>query len=252
MSAKKKSGQSSSRKATGKASESALTIGIVVLVLIVFGLIYWFLPRILTWGLSTWEYLFGLLGAGLALAALYIIVLAILFGTKRLAVLPKYWNVSLGIITFTFMVWGVLAFISSDLGGTFGKSIISNSPTSGVLRLAGLFILACLFMAPQRTWNAIIAIFKTIGKMIWYVLRTMFRAIKLAMASFNKKPAAEQNIPQEKIEIAPQISTIQQPSANHYNPINIGCNQTGTSGAHKIAPFSHGRGLAIASYQYSG
>jgi hypothetical protein len=158
---KQKSDKSTSSK---KSSGCFPAIATALLIIIAAGLIYWFLPNIINWGTATWKNLFRLFGLGLAIIAIYIVLIIIMLGGQRLLLLIKYWNRWLGGISLTLAVWGLLAFINSKWGGTFGKDIITTSPAVGTLRLLGLAFLGFLLIFPKQTWHAIEAtIFKESG-----------------------------------------------------------------------------------------
>ncbi len=190
-----------SDKSTNRKNDanSVGSIAIALLVIVVAGLIYWFLPNIINWTIATWDSLFRLLGIGIAFIAIYIIAFAVILGLKRSSLLTKYWSKWFGAISLTFALWGLIAFIKPDLGGTFGKGIIAAPSATGVLKLLGLVLLGALFIAPRRTWHTVISFFKVIGRAIWFMLRGIWKALTKAVE--NRK-AASKSAKEFKIETA--------------------------------------------------
>lgn len=197
---KQKTAKSTSRRAGGKSSEALTTLIVVLLIIIAAGLIYWFLPNIISWGTAVWETLFRSFGAGLALIAIYILIIVIILGQKKGSLLTRYWNRWLGGIALTFAAWGLLAFINPALGGTFGKGIITDYTTVGVLRLSGLILLGALFIIPKQTWHVIISIIKALGQAIWLILKGIGVAIARALQNHKAEPKPAQQINFEKAE----------------------------------------------------
>ena len=194
-------------------ANSAGSIAIALLVIVVAGLIYWFLPNIINWSIATWNSLFRLLGIGIAFIAIYIIIFAVILGQKRFSLLTKYWSKWLGAISLTFALWGLIAFIKPDLGGTFGKAIIAAPSATGILRILGFVLLGALFIAPRRTWHTVISFFKVCGKSIWFLLRGLWRALAKALESRKAapKPAKEFKFETAKVtqtEAVPEISPV--------------------------------------------
>jgi S-DNA-T family DNA segregation ATPase FtsK/SpoIIIE len=192
-----------SEKSTGRKSNSnaASPIVIAVLVIIAAGLIYWFLPNIISWSTATWTRLFNLLGIGLAFIAIYIITFAVIIGLKSASLLTTYWNKWLGAISLTFALWGLIAFIKSDLAGTFIKAVIANTSVTGILRVVGFVLLGLLLITPNQTWNTFVSFFKVIGKGIWSILGGLWEAVTKTRESHEAapKPAKEFKIETEKV-----------------------------------------------------
>ena len=193
----------SKKRKTSESPGCLPTIIVGILVVIAIGLIYWFLPNIIDWSVATWENLLSLFGAGLALIAIYILTIIIIFAIKRLSLFAEYWNRWLGGISFTFAIWGLLAFISPGLGGTFGEGIIGTSVAGGILRLIGLVILGILFIAPKQLWHVVISIIKGIGKAIWFILSGIWGAI--AKASQSRKEAKPEPAQEMRFEKAAPV-----------------------------------------------
>ncbi len=207
--------ESASRK---KGNSSAAPIAIAVLVIITAAVIWWFLPNILKWAENTWNNLFNLLGIGLALIAIYIIIFVVIIWRKHGSLLTRHWNKWLGAISLTFALWGLAAFIRPDLAGTFGKGIISNSQTIGILRLVGFVFLGVLLIAPRRTWHAVVLFFKAIGKSIWFLFRGIGDAIAQAMERRKAAPKPAKEIKIAKEEAAPPEIVRETPPAPSTTP----------------------------------
>ena len=106
---------------------------------------------------------YGLLGWGFILILLaVIIILGIIFRARLSEFVRHYklylWHVWMGAAALFFAIWGVLAFFS--LGGKVGLAIISDDPAIGVLRVAGLFFIGIIFIAPRPGFRAIRGIFR--------------------------------------------------------------------------------------------
>jgi S-DNA-T family DNA segregation ATPase FtsK/SpoIIIE len=212
MSAKKKSEETPRRRTGDKTPGCASILAVAILIAIAIGLIYWFLPKIVSWSTATWDNLLVLFGAGLTLVAVYLFVVLMLLLGKRLGLLAKYWNICVGIIALTLTAFGVMAFISTDMGGTFGKAIIGNSPITGVLRLIGLAFLGILFLAPLQTWNVMVIMVIALGRAIWQILLSIDRSIKVpAKSETTSESKHVQEIPMEKVEPATQPIHIPEP-----------------------------------------
>ena len=208
--------ESASRK---KGNSSAASIAIAVLVIIAAAVIWWFLPKIINLAENTWNNLFTLLGIGLALIAIYIILFVVIIWRKHGSLLTRHWNKWLGAVSLTFALWGIIAFIRPDLAGTFGKGIISNSQTIGILRLLGFVFLGVLLMAPSHTWHAVVLFFKAMGKSIWFLFRGIGDAIAQYMERRKAAPKSPKEIKIAKPEPAPpQIVKGEAPPAPSITP----------------------------------
>jgi S-DNA-T family DNA segregation ATPase FtsK/SpoIIIE len=242
---KQKTDKSTSRKTSKKSSGFLSGIIVALFIIIAAGLIYWFLPNIIDWSIATWEGLLKFFGAGLALIAIYILIIIIIFGRRQVSLLAKYWNRWLGGISFTFAVWGLLAFINPSLGGTFGEGIIGTSPIVGALRLLGLVVLGILFIAPKQFWHALVISIKAIGKTIWVILSGIWRAI--AKASQSRKtamPKPSQEIRFEKtVPIQPET-----PEKAIPTPIT-GLAGTEAAGAETWEPRKYQSALTVGGWQ---
>jgi S-DNA-T family DNA segregation ATPase FtsK/SpoIIIE len=166
----------------------------LLLAAVIIGLIVWFWPNISNWGtaawgnitnwiVDTWEGLLGLFGLGLIPTAVFLGILIWMIASGRFWLFTRYWKWWLGGIPLAFAAWGILAFFSpgsgvvseSTLGGSIGKSIISDSYVIAALRLAGLVFLGTLIIVPRWTWRQLTNIFRGIGKLfllMWQAIRS--------------------------------------------------------------------------------
>jgi S-DNA-T family DNA segregation ATPase FtsK/SpoIIIE len=124
---------------------------IFLLIVVVAGLIYWFLPEITGWMGDTWDALSGTLGIGLLLILIAILLLIWVISQNQWSAVFKGWNYWLGAISLCFAAWGIVALFNPALSGSFGTSIISDSVPIGILRIIGLVFLGILIIAPKRT-----------------------------------------------------------------------------------------------------
>jgi S-DNA-T family DNA segregation ATPase FtsK/SpoIIIE len=134
------------------------------------------------WVSATWEGLLGLFGLGLLPTAIFLGILIWMIASGRFGLFTKYWKWWLGGIPLVFAAWGLLAFFSPgsgvvskySLGGSIGKSIISDSYAIGALRILGLVFLGVLIIVPRWTWHMIKGVFKGIGRLFvlaWQSIR---------------------------------------------------------------------------------
>jgi S-DNA-T family DNA segregation ATPase FtsK/SpoIIIE len=187
---------------SGKSKKKQNYLGPVLrllLAVVIVGLIVWFWPHISnwatnTWGnvtgwiVDTWEGLLGLFGLGLILTAVFLGILIWMIASGRFWLFTRYWKWWLGGIPLAFAAWGILAFFSpgsgvlnqATLGGSIGKSIITDSYAIGALRLAGLIFLGILIIVPRWTGRVIANIFNGIFKGIGKLFLLMWQAIRRA------------------------------------------------------------------------
>jgi S-DNA-T family DNA segregation ATPase FtsK/SpoIIIE len=187
---------------SGKSKKKQNYLGPVLrllLAVVIVGLIVWFWPHISnwatnTWGnvtswiVATWEGLLGLFGLGLILTAVFLGILIWMIASGRFWLFTRYWKWWLGGIPLAFAAWGILAFFSpgsgvlnqATLGGSIGKSIITDSYAIGALRLAGLIFLGILIIVPRWTGRVIANIFNGIFKGIGKLFLLMWQAIRRA------------------------------------------------------------------------
>jgi S-DNA-T family DNA segregation ATPase FtsK/SpoIIIE len=146
----------------------------LIAALIIAGLIYWFWPDISSWAVTTWEGLLELLGIGLVIVAAFLGLLLWIIISGKFSPLIRYWNFWLGGICLAIAAWGSAAFFSpgngiasrSTLGGEVGQSIIGATNTIGILKVAGLIVLAIIFMAPKWSGRMAVSTAKGSGSLI--------------------------------------------------------------------------------------
>ena len=114
---------------------------IILLIVVIAGLIYWFLPEITSWMGSTWTNLLDTFGIGLLLILIAIVLLIWLIAGNKWSAFFKSWNYWFGAISFCFAAWGLIAFFNPSLSGNIGTAIITDSMLIGILRIFGLIFL---------------------------------------------------------------------------------------------------------------
>jgi DNA segregation ATPase FtsK/SpoIIIE, S-DNA-T family len=109
---------------------------------------------------------FDLFGWGLLFILLAVLAIIWLVLQKKPALLFRRWNYWLGAIVYIFFIWGILGFV--NLGGAFGKGIITVFPVWGVVRLVGLFVLGTILVLPKLSLRAVkgafVSLFSRSGK----------------------------------------------------------------------------------------
>ncbi|MCL2706595.1 MAG: DNA translocase FtsK [Dehalococcoidia bacterium] len=113
---------------------------------------------------------YGMLGWGLILLLIGIIVAVCVLFRDRLSGFAKRWTLNywyrwLGAIVLVFVIWGVLGLMS--LGGSVGRSIVSDGSITGILRLVALLLAALALLLPAVVWRAV--------KAVWHGLVGMVR-----------------------------------------------------------------------------
>ena len=120
---------------------------------------------ILAW--LNWGRLIGLFGWGMVFVGLAALGLLVLIWRRKLGWLFRKWHYWLGILAFTALVWGALAFfgdLGSPLGGNVGMAIISSRSPVGVLRLIGIFVVGFILMAPRTSFSLLGRLFSRLGE----------------------------------------------------------------------------------------
>jgi len=123
-----------------------------ILLIAVLAVLSWQWDNIYNWITGTVTDTIGVLGWGIILILLAIvIILCIIYRQPLGAFIQRYrlylWNKWLGGAAIFFAVWGVLGLF--DVGGSFGRSIVSYDTFIGILRVAGLFVLGIILIAPR-------------------------------------------------------------------------------------------------------
>ena len=162
MPKKRRTTKPAARRKTKKGQTSWKSFFILTIAIVVAALIYWFWLDITNWITSTWESLLELLGVGLALIAIALGTMVWIIWQGKLSLVTAYWNWWLGGTSLALAAWGLAAFFApgtgiisqATLGGKFGSSITTSSPTVGGLRLFGLIFLGILFIDPRWTWHS--------------------------------------------------------------------------------------------------
>lgn len=129
-----------------------------VLLIAILALLFWQWDNIYNWITVTVTDAIGVLGWGLILIALAILIIVCIIYRKTIgAFIERYklylWNKWLGGAAIFFAVWGILGLF--DVGGSFGRIIVSYDTTLGILRVIGLFVLGVILIAPRaclRGW----------------------------------------------------------------------------------------------------
>ena len=139
----------------------------VILVFVIVGLLFLFTPILITWGAMV----FTLFGLGLVmLIAAAVMAIWLMRGEHRdwlkkhwdtFTRRVRYWNLVVGGLVLFVAVWGLLSFFrpgafqEATLGGKIGQWIAGSQNFIGGLRIAGLFLLGIIFLAPRRAWQVV-------------------------------------------------------------------------------------------------
>jgi S-DNA-T family DNA segregation ATPase FtsK/SpoIIIE len=124
----------------------------IIMLAVILALLFWQWDNIYEWITVTVTDTIGTLGWGLILIVLAIlIILCIIFHQPLGAFIKRYklhlWNKWLGGAAIFFGVWGILGLL--DVGGSFGRSIVSYDTAAGIFRVLGLLLLGIILMAPR-------------------------------------------------------------------------------------------------------
>ena len=133
-----------------------------LLLVAILTVLFWQWNAVSGWIKDISESTFGLLGWGLILIALaIIIIIGIIFRRQLGEFVTRWklyqWNKWLGATALLFAIWGILALF--DLGGSFGKTLVSSNVYIGVLRVIGFFLLAAVLIAPLICWRCVARFF---------------------------------------------------------------------------------------------
>jgi len=78
-------------------------------------------------------------------------------------------NIWLGIVSFIFAIFGILALVGkengSNLGGKLGEAIIADSFVAGFFIVLGLIILGLILIMPRRSWDIIVLLGRWIASL---------------------------------------------------------------------------------------
>jgi S-DNA-T family DNA segregation ATPase FtsK/SpoIIIE len=207
--ARKKTGQKNPRKSAKKDGISRIIFSrgilIFILVLIVAGLIFWFLPQITSWMQNTWHGITTLFGLGLALIILlFLIILGVCLSHKSYTFI-KSWNRWTGGLILLVFIWGLISFVNTELGGTLGQGIITTFMPIQIVILVLLLLLSLLFFVPHTVWAALKGMSLAFGKLFTALFSTKTRPSK-AIAKVEK---AKHII--TKTEPGPEVATAEEP-----------------------------------------
>jgi S-DNA-T family DNA segregation ATPase FtsK/SpoIIIE len=92
-----------------------------------------------------------------------------LFAKLHIPAFLQGFNIWLGIVSFIFVIFGILALIDkengSNLGGKLGEAIIADSFVAGFFIVLGLVILGLILIMPRRSWNIIVLLGRWIASL---------------------------------------------------------------------------------------
>ncbi|HEX76198.1 MAG TPA: DNA translocase FtsK, partial [Dehalococcoidia bacterium] len=135
-------------------------MGYIIIVIAIVAILYWQLATLTSWANSTWK----LFGWGLILVAVAVVTLIWLAWRRKLSSLIYRWNQWLAGIACVVAAWGILALF--DLGGDIGFAIIGFPDLMGALRIAGLFVLSAVLVAPRPSLQFVFIIVESIARSI--------------------------------------------------------------------------------------
>lgn len=158
-------GKGSTKRGTGTGHSAAFYVFIVLAVLVVAAvLLFCFWEPARRPFVDTFGY--GLIPLGIfILAVLWFLLrrwIRQLFEKIHVPAFLHDLNVWLGVIAFTFAVFGILAFF--DLGGKLGEVIITDSFIVGFLIVLGLIFLGIILVWPRRVWALVVYVARRIAK----------------------------------------------------------------------------------------
>ncbi len=135
----------------------------IVLIVVVVGLLYVFMPPLTALGVQAWRNLLEMFGVGLGILVTALGLLVWQVWRVDFFTFIRRGHRYLGGAILALALWGVLAFFHPDagilqhatLGGEFGQGIIGDVAVVGVLRIAGLILLGIVLIAPRWTWHGV-------------------------------------------------------------------------------------------------
>lgn len=160
--AKRKTAFRPKRKRTESQPKWGAFLRRFILIIVIVGLLYWFISRLIDFGVAAWQGSLELFGAGLGILAAALGVLIWLIW-RGFSILRRRWNWFMGGAVLALALWGVLSFFSpgegilsqATLGGGFGQRITGVPNVIGGLRVAGLILLASAIIAPRKSWRGL-------------------------------------------------------------------------------------------------
>ncbi|MDD5312886.1 MAG: DNA translocase FtsK [Dehalococcoidia bacterium] len=110
---------------------------------------------------AAWLSLLQSTGLGIIFIIVAVISLILILSNPR--IFSRNWNYWLGAIAFAVAAWGLFSYIKPDsgmfaqasLGGSIGKSIVTDSPVAGLLILTGLILVGIFLVAPEWLWGVV-------------------------------------------------------------------------------------------------
>jgi S-DNA-T family DNA segregation ATPase FtsK/SpoIIIE len=163
----------------------------IIIVIAIVAILYWQLSTLTSWANSTWK----LFGWGLILVAIAAVTLIWLVWRRRLSSLVYRWNQWLAGIACIVAVWGILALF--DLGGDIGFAIIGFPDLMGALRIAGLFVLSAVLVAPRPSLQFVFILVESIARAIAWLWKQSRRLTA-------PRPIPEQRPAPPSIKVTPR------------------------------------------------
>ncbi|MFC2067973.1 DNA translocase FtsK [Chloroflexota bacterium] len=157
----------------------------LILVVIILAILFWQWSALTSQAAVIRDNTIELYGWGLLLIIIAIGALVIMIWRHKLSSLIFHWNQWLGVAAVGLAIWGTLGLI--DLGGSFGRSIISSPDLGGSLRVLGLAITGIVLIAPGFCFHSAVHLITWAGKKI-------------------KKQPHHQPAPQERVLYTPSLS----------------------------------------------
>jgi len=147
----------------------------IILLLVVIGLLYLFVPRLIVWGVGVWQSSLELFGAGLAILVAVVGVLIWVVARRHFLASVRRWNWFLGGVSLALALWGILSFF--NMGGNFGQSIVGESDVIGGLLVAVLVVLGLVFIAPHKIWHALRVVIANVAKQFHKIFQPRPKAV---------------------------------------------------------------------------
>jgi S-DNA-T family DNA segregation ATPase FtsK/SpoIIIE len=132
----------------------------IIIIIAIVAILYWQLATLTSWANSTWK----LFGWGLILIATAAVTVVWLVWRRKLSSIIYRWNQWLAGIVCVVAAWGILALF--DLGGDIGFAIIGFPDVMGALRIAGLFVLGAVLVAPRPSLQFVFILVEYLARAI--------------------------------------------------------------------------------------
>ena len=117
-----------------------------------------------------------------------------LFAKSHIPAFLQGFNIWLGIVSFIFAVFGILALVDKEngtnLGGKLGEAIIADSFVAGFFIVLGLIILGLILIMPRKSWNLTVLLGRSIANVYWHypLHRYLWRALCWPFNYFKQHP----------------------------------------------------------------